>query len=119
LARLDTRLELRLDKATFEQLERQAAAGHVSVAQLVRRAIARELEGSEGSWRAHALERGLSLDVPVPSDPAALARELDALYGTEGWTLDAPAPRPGPAASPPGAPSAPPAAPPPAPSTGA
>jgi hypothetical protein len=86
LAKLDSRLELRLDKATFEELERQAAAGHVSVAQLVRRAIARELAGGEDSWRAQVLERGLSLDVPVPSDPSALVRELDSLYGTEAAT---------------------------------
>jgi hypothetical protein len=82
VVRLDARLELRLDKATLEQLERRAFAGHVSVAQLVRRAIARELEDSEGSRRMQALERGLGLDVPVPADPATLVRELDALYGT-------------------------------------
>ena len=80
MAKLDARLELRLDKTTFERLERRAAAGRVSVAQLVRRAIARELEGGKESQRENALERGLSLDVPVPADPAALVRELDTRY---------------------------------------
>jgi hypothetical protein len=90
VAKLDARLELRLDKTTFEKLERRAAAGHVSVAQLVRRAIARELEGGEESWRAAALERGLSLDMPVPSDPAALVRELDTRYETGSSTVQIP-----------------------------
>jgi hypothetical protein len=103
LAKLDSRLELRLDKATFEQLERQAAAGHVSVAQLVRRAIARELEDSEGSRRAQVLERGLSLDVPVPSDPAALVRELDSLYSTDAAAPAPPVPGPSTPGSPAGA----------------
>lgn len=80
MARLDTRLELRLDKHTFERLERRAAADHVSVAQLVRQAIARELQGGDLDWRVGALERGLSLDVPVPEDPAELARQLDTRY---------------------------------------
>lgn len=80
MAKLDARLELRLDKATFERLERRAATGHVSVAQLVRRAIARELEDGDESWREDAVERGLSLDVPVPADPATLVRELDSRY---------------------------------------
>jgi hypothetical protein len=102
LAKLDTRLELRLDKATFEHLERQAAAGHVSVAQLVRRAIARELEDGEGSRRAQVLERGLSLDVPVPSDPAALARELESLHGIDEAAPASPVPAP----SVPGSPAA-------------
>ena len=86
MARLDTRLELRLDKGTFERLERRAAADHTTVAQLVRQAIARELQGGGGDagWRAQALERGLRLDLPVPHDPADLARELDARYDSGG-----------------------------------
>jgi hypothetical protein len=80
MARLDTRLELRLDKQTFERLELRAAADHVTVAQLVRDAIARELQGGDQSWRTQALERGLKLQVPVPDDPAELARELAARY---------------------------------------
>jgi len=84
VAKLDARLELRLEKHTLELLERRAAGDHLSVAGLVRRAIARELAGSEGSWRETALERGLSLDVPVPQDPAELVRELDARYEVAG-----------------------------------
>ena len=80
MARLDTRLELRLDKPTFERLERRAAADHVTVAQFVRRAISRELAGDDRDWRLQTLEKGLSLQVPVPDDPAELARELDARY---------------------------------------
>ena len=90
LARLDSRLELRLDKVTFERLERRAAADHTTVAQLVREAIARELQGGgDERWRAQALERGLSLAVPVPQDPADLVRELDAGYETEVAALPA------------------------------
>ena len=91
LARLDSRLELRLDKGMYEQLERRAAAGRLSVAELVRKAIARELAGDEQSWRQQALERGLGLDVPVPEDPADLVRELDARYDAEAGVSRAPA----------------------------
>ena len=80
MARLDARLELRLDKRTLERLERRAATDSITVAQLVRQAIARELAGDDRDWRIHALEKGLSLQVPVPDDPAELARELDARY---------------------------------------
>lgn len=80
MAKLDARLELRLDKRMYERLERRAAEGRLSVAELVRQAIARELGGDERSWRAEAVERGLGLSVPVPQDPADLVRELDALY---------------------------------------
>jgi hypothetical protein len=66
----------------YERLERRAAEGRLSVAELVRQAIARELGGDERSWRAEAVERGLGLGVPVPQDPADLVRELDALYET-------------------------------------
>ncbi len=83
MAKLDARLELRLDKHTFERLERRAAEGHLSVAQVVRQAIARELESDESCGRVQALERGLSLTVPVPLDPAELARDLDARYDPE------------------------------------
>jgi hypothetical protein len=54
VAKLDARLELRLDKQTYVELERRAAVSHVTVAQLVRQAIAQ--------------------------DPAELARELNATY---------------------------------------
>lgn len=91
MAKLDSRLELRLDKRMYEHLERRAAADHLSVAELVRRAIARELAGDEHSWRGEALERGLSLGVPVPEDPAALVRELDARYDAEAVVSPAPA----------------------------
>ncbi len=80
MARLDARLELRLDRQTYEQLERRAAAGDLSVAELVRKAVARELASEEHSWRERLLERGLSLDVPVPQDPAELVRELETRY---------------------------------------
>ena len=80
MAKLDARLELRLDKRMYERLERRAAEGRLSVAELVRQAIARELGGDEPSWRAEAVERGLGLSVPVPQDPADLVRELDASY---------------------------------------
>jgi len=80
VAKLDARLELRLDKRMYERLERRAAEGRLSVAELVRQAIARELGGDERSWRAEAVERGLGLSVPVPQDPADLVRELDASY---------------------------------------
>ena len=80
MARLDARLELRLDKRTYERLERRAAEGRLSVAEVVRHAIVRELGGDEPSWREQAVEKGLALNVPVPQDPSDLARELDALY---------------------------------------
>ena len=80
MAKLDARLELRLDRRTYERLERRAAENRVSVAEVVREAIARELGGDERSWRAQAVERGLGLCVPVPQDPADLARELEAVY---------------------------------------
>jgi Ribbon-helix-helix protein, copG family len=80
VAKLDTRLELRLDKQTYERLEHRAAEGRLSVAEVVRQAIARELGGDGRSWRAAAVERGLGLGVPVPQDPADLARELDSVY---------------------------------------
>jgi hypothetical protein len=82
VARLDARLELRLDKRTYERLERKAANGRMSVAQLVRQAISRELAGDERSWRDLAVQKGLDLDAPVPVDPADLVRELDAMYET-------------------------------------
>jgi hypothetical protein len=85
VGRLDARLELRLDRQMYERLERRATADHVTVAQLVRQAIARELAGDERSWREQALERGLSLQVPVPDDPADLVRELE--VGYEPWGL--------------------------------
>lgn len=79
MAKLDARLELRLNRHTYLRLEQRAAATHTSVADLVRRAIERELV-EEGAGRREMLEKGLSLDVPVPGDPAELARELDAGY---------------------------------------
>jgi hypothetical protein len=81
MSKLDSRLELRLDKRMYERLERRAAMGHLSVAEVVRQAIARELADDERSWREHALEKGLSLEVPAPDDPAELVRELAARYG--------------------------------------
>ena len=77
----------------YEQLERRAAADRLSVAELVRKAIAHELAGDEQSWRQQALERGLSLDMPVPADPADLARELDARYDAEAGVSPLPATR--------------------------
>ena len=82
MARLDARLELRLDKQTYEQLERRAAEGNLSVAQFVRQAIAHELAGDDRSWRRQVLEKALGLDLPVPQDPADLVRELEAKYET-------------------------------------
>ncbi len=76
MARLDARLELRLDRETHERLLRRAAVDHLTVAQLVRKAIARELAEDESSWREEAVERALLLQLPVPDDPAELAREL-------------------------------------------
>lgn len=92
MARLDARLEVRLDKLTLERLERRAAADHTTVAQLARQAIERELQGDDQHWRVQALENGLSLEVPVPEDPADLARELDARY-EDGAALPVPAVR--------------------------
>jgi len=80
VAKLDARLEVRLDKQTYERLEHRAAAGRLSVAELVRKAIARELADEGPPWREQVLERGLGLEVPVPQDPADLARELDTRY---------------------------------------
>ena len=80
MGKLDARLELRLDRHTLERLERRAAVDHLSVAQMVRRAIARELDGYDAPWRERALERGLALSVPVPADPQELVRELDARH---------------------------------------
>ncbi|OFW58536.1 MAG: hypothetical protein A2133_03225 [Actinobacteria bacterium RBG_16_64_13] len=82
MARLDARLELRLDKQTYERLERHAAKGNLSVAELVRQVIAHELAGDDRSWRIQVLEQGLSLDVPIPPDPGDLVRELDAGFET-------------------------------------
>ena len=82
MAKLDARLELRLDKQTYERLERRAAMNRVSVAQLVREAIAHELAGDDRSWRGQALERALRLEFSVPQDPAELVRQLDAAYDT-------------------------------------
>jgi hypothetical protein len=80
VAKLDARLELRLDKQTYVELERRAAVSHVTVAQLVRQAIARELGGGDRSWREQVLDQALRLELPVPQDPAELARELNATY---------------------------------------
>ena len=80
MGKLDTRLELRIDKPTYEQLERRAAAEHVSVAEIVRKAIKRELASDDRSWRIEAVERAIALNVPVPDDPAVLSQELDAAY---------------------------------------
>jgi transposase-like protein len=91
MAKLDSRLELRLDRRTYEQLERRAAADQLSVAELVRKAIARELGSDERSWRQQALERGLNLDVPIPEDPVDLVRELEAGYDAEANVSPAPA----------------------------
>ena len=63
----------------------------LSVAELVRKAIARELAGDEQSWRWQALERGLGLEVPVPEDPADLVRELAAKYDAAARVSRAPA----------------------------
>jgi hypothetical protein len=82
MAKLDARLELRLDRKTYERLERRAAEGRLSVAEVVRQAIARELGDDEPSWRERAVERGLDLNVPVPEDPSDLIRELDSVYQT-------------------------------------
>jgi hypothetical protein len=78
VARLEARLELRVDKRTYQRLERRAAAERVSVAEIVRNAIDRELSGDERSWRVQAVERAGTMCAPVPDDPAELARELDA-----------------------------------------
>jgi hypothetical protein len=80
MAKLGARLELRLDKQTYAELERCATARQVTVAQLVRQAITRELGAGGRSWRQLALEEALALGIPVPQDPAELARELDEAY---------------------------------------
>jgi hypothetical protein len=86
VGKLDARLELRLDKQTYERLERRAATGHLSVAQLVRQAIAHELAGDDRSLREQVLEKALDLGVPVPQDPAELVRDLNARYETPAAT---------------------------------
>lgn len=88
MAKLDARLELRLNKRTYERLEQRAAAEHTSVAAVVRRAIESELVGDEGWGRRHLLEKGISLNVPVPDDPSQLTRELAA--GCDVEAADAP-----------------------------
>jgi hypothetical protein len=84
MARLDARLELRLDRHTFEQLEIRAAAAETSVAEVVRRAVARELAADDVSWRLDALRRAFALEIPVPVDPDQLCDELGQVFERPG-----------------------------------
>ncbi len=86
MGKLDARLEVRVDKQTYQRLERRAAVERSSVGEIVRKAIARELSDEDDvSWRLEVLERAFRLNVPVPDDPDELARELAKAYE---WSPD-------------------------------
>ena len=80
MARLDARMEIRLDSETLGRLEVTAKQRGVSVAALAREAIGRLLE--EGGMRREVtdLEEALALETPVPIEPQELARELEKRY---------------------------------------
>ncbi len=80
MARLDARMEIRLDSETLDRLEVTAKQRGISVAALAREAISRLLE--EGGIRREMtdLEEALGLETPVPMDPQELARELEKRY---------------------------------------
>lgn len=80
---LSRRLQVLLDDARFDRLEREAARRKVAVAVLVREAIDAAYPIDDAARRA-AAARVLDADhMPVP-DPAELRHELEALRGRRG-----------------------------------
>ena len=74
------RLQVMVEPAQSERLRREARRRGVSVAEVVRAAIEREVGGSQGQ-RLEAFERLMSLPAfPVPEDPADLEREINSMY---------------------------------------
>ena len=77
VSRAEVRLELVFDRWTYKRLEERAAEKKVSLSQLVRRVLVRELDHDDDS----AVEQGLKTRsgpiFPVPEDLGELALELD------------------------------------------
>jgi hypothetical protein len=76
MARLDARVEVRVDTITLQRLESRAAIERRSVAQVIREALARYLAEPTPATRRAKLEAAFALEVPVPADPQELKREM-------------------------------------------
>jgi hypothetical protein len=78
MSMLDRRLQVLVDDAMWERLEREAKDRKVSVGTVVREAIDDRYQGSRETRRA-AIEAILAAEpVPVPEDPADLKAEIEA-----------------------------------------
>jgi hypothetical protein len=74
------RLQVLVEPQDLERLRREAHRRGVSVAEVVRVAVEREL-GDRRKRRLDAFERLIALPrFPVPDDPAELDREINEMY---------------------------------------
>jgi predicted DNA-binding ribbon-helix-helix protein len=78
MSMLDRRLQVLIDQALWDRLEREAERRTVSVSTLVREAIDERYPGSSAERRA-ALEAVLRATLMEVPSPAALRRERDAV----------------------------------------
>jgi predicted transcriptional regulator len=79
MARLDARVEVRVDTITLQRLESRAAIERRSVAQVIREALARYLDEKTPATRRAALEAAFAAigpGLPVPDDPQELKRQM-------------------------------------------
>lgn len=76
---LDHRVQVLLDDARYQKVAREAKRCGISIAAVIREALDRLPADAEG--RRVAIEAILAAEpMPVPADPAALRRELDAAH---------------------------------------
>jgi len=76
MAKLDARLEVRVDSHLMGSLERRAVLERVSVAELVRRAIREYVAVDPVEERLATLDRAFRAGLDVPPDPRELKRQL-------------------------------------------
>ena len=75
------RLQVLVEPEHLELLRREARRRGVSVAEVVRTAVEREI-GDTRKRRLDAFERLMALPrFPVPAEPADLEREINEMYG--------------------------------------
>ena len=78
MARLDARVEVRVDTLTLQRLESRAAIEHRTVAQVIREALARYLDEKTPATRRAKLEAAFRdrPRSPLPDDPRELKRQM-------------------------------------------
>jgi hypothetical protein len=79
MIKLSKRLEIRLDKKTFDVLAERAKTQHKSIGELIRSAIRQTFQPQSGRKRRSALQKLFSLNAPV-SDWPQMEKDIEKGY---------------------------------------